>query len=133
MSKVTVVGAGFVGATVAQHVAEADLADVVVLDVIEGVPQGFRLQGVIKSCENQLSDGKLRHAGRALMTWAVGNAKVKVTGNAIMVTKQASGTGKIDPVMAMFDAAALMLNLDAQHGPSIYENTRERPGGFLVV
>lgn len=43
MSKVTVVGAGFVGTTVAQHVAEQDLADVVVVDVIEGKPQGNAL------------------------------------------------------------------------------------------
>lgn len=43
MNKVTVVGAGFVGATVAQYVADKDLADVVVVDVIEGVPQGKSL------------------------------------------------------------------------------------------
>lgn len=43
MSKVTVVGAGFVGATVAQHVAEQDLADVVVVDIVEGMPQGKSL------------------------------------------------------------------------------------------
>ena len=43
MSKVTVVGAGFVGATVAQHVAEQDLADVVLIDIIEGMPQGKAL------------------------------------------------------------------------------------------
>ncbi|MBI4534591.1 MAG: malate dehydrogenase [Candidatus Melainabacteria bacterium] len=43
VSKVTVVGAGFVGATVAQYVAEHDLADVVLVDVIEGMPQGKAL------------------------------------------------------------------------------------------
>src|ERR1700691_554229 len=43
MAKVTVVGAGFVGATVAQYVAGQDLADVVVVDVIEGMPQGKAL------------------------------------------------------------------------------------------
>jgi malate dehydrogenase len=43
VAKVTVVGAGFVGATVAQYVAEHDLADVVVIDVIEGMPQGKAL------------------------------------------------------------------------------------------
>ncbi len=43
MSKVTVVGAGFVGATVAQYVAEHDIADVVVVDVIDGLPQGKSL------------------------------------------------------------------------------------------
>ncbi|PWT97403.1 MAG: malate dehydrogenase [Candidatus Melainabacteria bacterium] len=43
MAKVTVVGAGFVGATVAQYIADKDLADVVVVDVIEGMPQGKSL------------------------------------------------------------------------------------------
>lgn len=38
--KVTVVGAGNVGATVAQYTVEKELADVVLVDVIEGVPQG---------------------------------------------------------------------------------------------
>ena len=38
--KVTVVGAGNVGASVAQYTVEKELADVVLVDVIEGVPQG---------------------------------------------------------------------------------------------
>jgi malate dehydrogenase len=43
VNKVTVVGSGFVGATVAQYVADKDLADVVLVDIIEGVPQGKSL------------------------------------------------------------------------------------------
>jgi malate dehydrogenase len=39
-SKVTVVGAGNVGSTAAMRVAEKELADVVLIDVLEGVPQG---------------------------------------------------------------------------------------------
>jgi malate dehydrogenase len=38
--KVTVVGAGHVGATLVQRIAETGLADVVMVDVMEGVPQG---------------------------------------------------------------------------------------------
>ncbi len=38
--KVTVVGAGNVGATVAHRLADKQLADVVLIDIIEGVPQG---------------------------------------------------------------------------------------------
>jgi malate dehydrogenase len=38
--KVTVVGAGNVGATVAQRICEAGLADVVLIDIVEGLPQG---------------------------------------------------------------------------------------------
>ena len=41
--KVTVVGAGNVGATVAMRIAEKELADVVVVDVLEGVPAGKAL------------------------------------------------------------------------------------------
>jgi malate dehydrogenase len=41
--KVTVVGAGNVGATAAQRLAEKELCDVVVVDIIEGVPQGKSL------------------------------------------------------------------------------------------
>jgi len=41
--KVTVVGAGNVGATAAQRIAEKELADVVLIDIIEGVPQGKSL------------------------------------------------------------------------------------------
>jgi len=41
--KVTVVGAGNVGATVAQRLAEKELCDVVLIDIIEGVPQGKAL------------------------------------------------------------------------------------------
>jgi malate dehydrogenase len=43
VNKVTVVGSGFVGATVAQYVADKDLADVVIVDIIEGMPQGKSL------------------------------------------------------------------------------------------
>src|SRR5882762_2688757 len=38
--KVTVVGSGNVGATAAHWIASKELADVVLIDIIEGVPQG---------------------------------------------------------------------------------------------
>ncbi|MBI4358300.1 MAG: malate dehydrogenase, partial [Candidatus Omnitrophica bacterium] len=41
--KVTVVGAGFVGAGCAQRLLEKELANVVLVDVIEGLPQGKAL------------------------------------------------------------------------------------------
>jgi len=42
-TKVTVVGAGNVGATVAQGIAIKELADVILVDIVEGVPQGKSL------------------------------------------------------------------------------------------
>lgn len=75
---------------------------------IVGVPQGWRLNGAIKDTERRLAGGVLSHGGTALMAWCVGNAKVEPRGNAISITKQASGTAKIDPLMATFNAVALM-------------------------
>jgi malate dehydrogenase len=41
--KITVVGAGNVGATAAQEIARRDYADVVLVDIVEGLPQGKAL------------------------------------------------------------------------------------------
>ena len=41
--KVTVVGAGNVGATAAQRLAEKRIADVVLVDIVDGLPQGKAL------------------------------------------------------------------------------------------
>ena len=41
--KVTVVGAGNVGATAAQRIVEKELADVALIDIVEGIPQGKAL------------------------------------------------------------------------------------------
>ena len=41
--KITVVGAGNVGATCAQRLAERDYADVALVDIVEGLPQGKAL------------------------------------------------------------------------------------------
>lgn len=49
MNKVTVVGAGNVGATVAQQILSKGLADVALVDVIEGLPQGKALD-LLQAC-----------------------------------------------------------------------------------
>ncbi len=41
--KVTVVGAGFVGATTAQRLVEKEISDVVLIDIVDGLPQGKAL------------------------------------------------------------------------------------------
>jgi len=43
LTKITVVGAGFVGATTVQRIAEKELGNVVMTDIIEGMPQGKAL------------------------------------------------------------------------------------------
>lgn len=54
--------------------------------------------------------------------------KIEPTATAIRATKQNAGDAKIDPAMAMFDAATVMSRNPAAPGTSIYE-TR----GVLVI
>lgn len=72
------------------------------------VPQGYKLMGYILTTERKLAEGNLFHAGQQLMTWAAGNARVVMVGNGMRITKQESGVGKIDPLIATFNAVALM-------------------------
>lgn len=82
---------------------------------VVGVSQGWRLGGAIKTTERKLAEGVLVHGGQPMMAWCVGNARVEPKGNAILITKQASGKGKIDPLMALFNAVSLMaLNPEAK-------------------
>ncbi|MEN3969940.1 terminase large subunit [Acinetobacter sp. BWR-L5] len=72
------------------------------------VPQGHKLMGYIMTTERKLAEGNLYHAGQDLMTWCAGNARVVMVGNGMRITKQDSGIGKIDPLIATFNAVALM-------------------------
>jgi malate dehydrogenase len=56
--KVTVVGAGNVGATVAQRIVEKELADVALIDILEGVPQGKALD-MMESAPVEKFDAKM--------------------------------------------------------------------------
>ena len=73
-----------------------------------GISQGWKLGGAIKTAERKLAEGVLVHGWQPMMAWCVGNARVEPRGNAILITKQASGKGKIDPLMALFNAVSLM-------------------------
>lgn len=85
-------------------------------DKIVGISQGWKLGGAIKTAERRLAGGQLRHAKQGLMVWAVSNCRVEPRANSILVTKQASGSAKIDPVMALFNSVSLMsLNPAAAH------------------
>nr|WP_315041337.1 terminase large subunit [uncultured Moraxella sp.] len=77
-------------------------------DKIVGVSQGFKISGYQKTCERKIASGVLKHCNQPLMAWCVGNARVLVKGSGSMLSKSESGSGKIDPVIAMLNAVALM-------------------------
>ena len=54
-NKITVVGAGNVGASCALRLADKELADVVLVDIVEGVPQGKALD-ILEACPVEGSD-----------------------------------------------------------------------------
>jgi phage terminase large subunit-like protein len=83
---------------------------------IVAISQGYKLNGAIKDAERKVAGGELLHAGRPMMAWCVGNARIEDKGNAILITKQASGKAKIDPLMATFCAVSLMALNPVGHG-----------------
>lgn len=78
------------------------------LEEITAISQGWRLNGAIKTTERKVAGQEMLHGGRPLMAWCVGNAKTVQQGNALAINKQVSGSAKIDPLMALFDAVFLL-------------------------
>jgi malate dehydrogenase len=56
--KVTVIGAGNVGATLAQRIVDRELADVVLVDVVEGMPQGKGLD-ILEAAPIERTDARI--------------------------------------------------------------------------
>jgi len=90
-------------------------------EMLIGISQGWKLGGTIKTVERKLAEGTFWHAGRPMMAWCVGNAKVEQRANGILITKQASGTAKIDPLMALLNAAHLMSLNPGPKGRSFWD------------
>jgi phage terminase large subunit-like protein len=89
-------------------------------NLLAGVRQGIALMGAIKTIERKLVDGSFKHGGQALMTWCAGNARIVPTPTGMRIARDDSGYGKIDPLMALFNSAALMaLNPMAQKRPEV--------------
>jgi malate dehydrogenase len=112
--KVTVVGAGNVGATLVQRIAEARLADVVMVDVAEGVPQGKALDlmesGPIMGYDWNItgSNGYDETAGSDVIVITAGLARKPgmsrddlLAANGEIVKKVAAETGRRSPKAVM--------------------------------
>ena len=78
--------------------------------LVRGISQGYRLGGAAAALALKLESRQALHADQDILAWAVGNAKQELSGSNYRITKQASGSAKIDPLMAIFDAVELMTN-----------------------
>lgn len=109
-NKVSVIGAGNVGATVAQYVALMELGDVVMLDILEGIPQGKALD--------------LFEAGQKVL--GTNNYKDTANSNVVVIT---SGLAR-KPGMSRDD----LLLKNAEIVRSVTENVvKESPDCIIIV
>lgn len=73
------------------------------------VIQGYKLNYAIIGAERKLANGSMLHHDSALLKWCVGNARRELRGNAVVILKSfCRQHEKIDPLVAAFDAVALM-------------------------
>ncbi len=86
-----------------------------------GERQGTGLMKAITTAERRLAAGTLKHCGQPIMTWCVGNAKVRLTSSAKLIEREASGKGKIDPLVATFDAIMGMTADPQPPAPAVVE------------
>lgn len=100
-----------------EALVEADIPE----EKVIGISQGWKMTGAIRTTERKLAEGGLIHGGQPMMAWCVGNAKIEPRGNAVIITKQAAGTAKIDPLLATFNAVTLMAMNPAASGQSFWD------------
>ena len=78
-------------------------------ETITGIGQGYKLGPAIQTLPRMLKDRKLIHCDQPLVAWAVANVKTVIRGSNTLIEKKEAGVTKIDPVIAMLNAAMLML------------------------
>ncbi len=90
-------------------------------ETLDAVRQGIALMGAIKTIERKLADGSFRHGDQPLLGWCAGNLIIVPTPTAMRVGRDEAGFGKVDPLMAAFNAAHLMsLNPAGASAPQIF-------------
>lgn len=75
---------------------------------VVAVGQGFRLMSAIVGLARKLKFAQAVHNGSRMMAWCVSNAKEEMGRQTVMLTKNASASAKIDPLMAGMNATKLL-------------------------
>ena len=113
--KVTVVGGGFVGSTTAQRIVDGELADVVLTDVLEGVPAGKALD-MLES--TPISGADARTAG---ITTAGGDYSATAGSDLVVITAgfpRKPGMSRDDLLRANYDVMKQVVEQVVRHSPN---------------
>jgi malate dehydrogenase len=113
--KVTVVGGGFVGSTTAQRILDHELADVVLTDILEGVPAGKALD-MLESGPIQRTDA--RAVG---ITTAAGDYKETANSDIIVITAgfpRKPGMSRDDLLKANYDVVKQCVEQVVKYSPN---------------
>ncbi|NDQ58097.1 MAG: malate dehydrogenase [Acidipila sp.] len=112
--KVTVVGGGFVGSTTAQRIVDAELADVVLTDVLEGVPAGKALD-MLESAP--ISGVDARATG---ISTAAGDYSATAGSDVVVITAgfpRKPGMSRDDLLRANYDVMKQVVEQVVKHSP----------------
>jgi len=112
--KVTIVGAGFVGSTTAQRIVDRELADVVLTDVMEGVPAGKALD-LVESTPIVGSDVRARG-----ISTATGDYRETAGSDIIVVTAgfpRKPGMSRNDLLQANYEVIRAVVDGVVRHSP----------------
>jgi malate dehydrogenase len=113
--KVTVVGGGFVGSTTAQRIVDRGLADVVLTDILEGVPAGRALD-MLESTPITRADS---HA--VGISTASGDYKATANSDIVVVTAgfpRKPGMSRDDLLKANYDVIKAVVEAVVKHSPN---------------
>jgi malate dehydrogenase len=113
--KVTVVGGGFVGSTTAQRIVDGELADVVLTDILEGVPAGKAL--------DMLESGPIQRTDARALGITTAAADYKETANSDIVVITAGfprkpGMSRDDLLKANYDVVKQCVEQIAKYSPN---------------
>jgi len=113
--KVTVVGGGFVGSTAAQRIADGELADVVLTDILEGVPAGKGL--------DMLESGPILRSDARVIGISTNTGDYRETANSDIVVITAGfprkpGMSRDDLLRANYDVVKGVVEQVAKYSPN---------------
>src|SRR3989441_5537012 len=113
--RVTVVGGGFVGSTAAQRIADAELADVVLTDILEGVPAGKGL--------DMLESGPILRSDARVIGISTNTGDYRETANSDIVVITAGfprkpGMSRDDLLRANYDVVKGVVEQVAKYSPN---------------